>query len=101
MCDKVVLCRGKSQNMSKRCRDNFKDTDAIWLIVIQSIFNQKINISTEDEVFHFASVYSKIEEREQPVGKVRSNCRITNRNSMIRRRKLFGEIKVTFYLITW
>ena len=43
---------------------------------------ESIKIRTDDEVFNFVNVTSKIKEREQPVVKVNTNCRIIFRNSI-------------------
>ena len=60
----MILVKEKSQNVSNRSWDNFKDTTP-----------SQLNISTGDKVFHFFKVYYEIKKKEQLLGgiqKVRS-----------------------------
>ena len=51
------MVKEKSQNVSNRSWDNFKDTTP-----------SQLNIRTGDKVFHFFNVYYEIKKKEQLLG---------------------------------
>lgn len=67
LCEKTINLNDKTKSIAEKSWDNFKRQAKEWSI---------LDVSTEDELYHFTQLYIRIKDHPKPIGRFHENCRI-------------------------